>query len=354
MAGQSNNSTKFSTQLGRVVAMLIIAGLVWLVNEYVLSPSDDASDDNTYYPPPATTQSSAAIVTDDIRIPEPANASSESNVNLSGASNSQNNTTTSNDTMMTTDSTGVLPPTDFVGGWPAASADLGEVQVLTNLGYATGYSSSRRTPLWVAYELIDKWQTDQLGRPDRFEADARVRDPVEYYDYSNSGYTRGHLAPSFSIGKSHGAAAQVETFLMTNITPQLESFNRKWWQRLEEVAISRFTKRLNNVWVITGPVFDANRTYLDSGVDIPDAFYKILLAKKRDGSFVSLAFLVPQSAGGTERLSQYLVSIDTIERQTGIDFLVKLPDSIEDRLEQQRSADQLWKLSEVDDLPPRY
>lgn len=352
---RNSNATKFSTQLGRVVGLLVIAGIIWLVNTYILSSSESAADDsrsgfseNPQTPTPTRAETNAETEAF-IESLKPLEQVGEA---VNEVANETASETVAGDNATMKDPA-ILPPTDFIGGWPQASVDVGPVQLLVNTGYAAGYSAERRTPLWVAYELIDQWQDDKLGRSD-FAADSRVEDPVEYYDYSRSGYTRGHLAPSFSIGKSHGAAAQVETFLMTNIAPQLESFNRKWWQRLEEVAISRFTRRLNNVWVITGPVFDANRTRLDAGVDIPDAFYKILLAKKRDGNFISLAFLVPQTAGASDPLSQYLTTIDDIEQQTGIDFLVQLPDTTENGLERQQLIDRLWKLSEVDNLPARY
>lgn len=318
----SRKTTKLSTQLGRLAAIFIVAGVVWLFDYWQGDDAGQSKQDNR-----------SAAVADVEGSDQAVQATTAQAVEVTPPTQANN-----------------LPENQFPGGLPIAA----NVQVLDNIGYDAGYSAERQMSLWVAYELVDKRQTDKLERPDRFETDNRVADPVEYYDYSRSGYTRGHLAPSYAIGKSHGQQAQYETFLMTNITPQLESLNRKWWQRLEEVEISRFTRKLNQLWVITGPVFDQQRETLKSGVDIPDQFYKIILAEKRDGSLRALAFLVPQTAKADEPLSRYLTTIDNIEQQTGIDFLAGLRDAVEAPLEQNRTVDSMWGLSQVDNLPARY
>ena len=53
-----------------------------------------------------------------------------------------------------------------------------------------------------------------------------------------------------------------------------------------------------------------------------------------------LAFVFPQS-GLTDRLRDYLVSVDVIEAATGLDFFSVLPDGDEDRLEERR-ANRVW------------
>lgn len=244
-----------------------------------------------------------------------------------------------------------------VAGWPqynAAQHNAVQLQLLINEGYVVGYSAVHKQPLWVAYRLLDTDQYRGLKRPEWFNADHRVDRPVRYYEYSRSGYTRGHLAPSYAIGRSYGTKAQHETFFMTNISPQLATFNGKWWQRLEEVVYSHFTRRLNEVWVVTGPVFDENEETLGYGIAVPDAFYKIVLAKKFSGDWIVLAFLVPQTAPATAPLSAYQVSVDRIEEQTGLDFFTQWSQSQQALMEQEAVQDDLWSLPSVDNLPPRY
>ena len=58
-------------------------------------------------------------------------------------------------------------------------------------------------------------------------------------------------------------------------------------------------------------------------------FYKILLTK--DGSRM-IAFLVPHKNSNTP-LYEFVTSVDSIEKMTGIDFFPQLEDSIEIKFE---------------------
>ena len=73
---------------------------------------------------------------------------------------------------------------------------------------------------------------------------------------------------------------------------------------------------------------------------MPDSCYKIIVDQK-DGEYRALAFIVGQNVKATDPSEKFLVSIDEIERRTGLDFLSELPDDIEDRLEAQ-VATGLW------------
>jgi endonuclease G, mitochondrial len=227
----------------------------------------------------------------------------------------------------------------------------GKVQVLANPGFLVGYSPAHRQPLWVAYRA-ESLKGRRLGeRPARFGADPRVPRPVVETDYSGSGYTRGHLAPNYLIGKLYGRAAQYATFLMTNVSPQRARLNELVWQRLEEAESGTVAPGAVELWVVAGPVFERQRA-LKSGVTLPDAFYRVWL-DVRDGQPAALAFLVPQDVCGTEPLSGFLSSVDEVERRTGLDFFADLPDSQEAALERGTST-QGWRLERYDRDPPRY
>ena len=72
----------------------------------------------------------------------------------------------------------------------------------------------------------------------------------------------------------------------------------------------------------------------DEDVDVPNAFYKIVV-KKVGGKFSILAFLMPNEESNAP-LSQFVVSVDEIERQTGIDFFENLSNS--EKLEQETNT----------------
>lgn len=228
------------------------------------------------------------------------------------------------------------------------------VRVLENNGFTVGYSELRRNPLWVAYHARPIHRRRAYRRPDDFRADERTLARVSPRDYTRSGYQRGHLAPSWLIAQAYGRKAQLETFLMSNITPQKSGLNQKLWQRLEEIEADRFARWHGGVWVITGPVFGAHVRRLRSGVEIPDAFYRIYVDEIEDGPPQVLTFIVPQTVRGEEPLDDYLSTVDEIEARTGLDFLPALEDALEARLESGPADARHWRLAEICCLPPRY
>ena len=206
------------------------------------------------------------------------------------------------------------------------------VTVMENTGYIVGYSDTRGDPLWVCYRLFRVTSEVSPPRPDRFETDARTKVRVSPDAYTRSGYDRGHLAPNYGIATRYGSQAQTETFLMSNIVPQSPNLNRGLWKRLEELEARRYAQHLEEVWVITGPVFDDDIQCLASGVEIPDACYKIMVDED-GGQPRVLALLIPQDVPAQARLESFLVSVDEVERKTGLDFLAELPDDLENLLE---------------------
>ncbi len=230
-------------------------------------------------------------------------------------------------------------------------------RVLRNEGYMVGYSGLRRNPLWVSYRLEATPHGPTGSRPSRFTQDARILLPwwqVSHDDYTGSGYDRGHLAPNYAMARVHGRDAQLASFLMTNISPQTPNLNRRVWQRIEQSAMDHFVQIKGEVWVTTGPVFSAEPKYLESGVEIPEAFYKIFVAPPQgERPLKSLAFLVPQTVRGDEPLAQFLVSIREIEERTGLNFLHRLPHEQQEQLETTIHPAP-WRLEEVSQRAALY
>ena len=158
--------------------------------------------------------------------------------------------------------------------------------------------------------------------------------------YTGTGYDRGHMAPNYAIGTRYGHEAQRETFLMSNITPQSPNLNRIWWRLLEEKEANDFAVRLERVWVVTGPVFTGDVKKLPSGVDVPTAFFRIILDEE-NGQPRVLAFITPQTVTGHEPLAQFLTTVREVERQTGLDFYSELSKDVQDRMETVKAA-RVW------------
>jgi endonuclease G len=124
--------------------------------------------------------------------------------------------------------------------------------------------------------------------------------------------------------------ANEESFLMSNMSPQLPSFNGGIWKELEiwvrEQAVIHGT-----IYVVTGPVFVNNLgTIGKNEVTIPGYFYKALLRFEGDKA-KSIGFLLPQ-VGATWNIKDYIVPVNNIETLTGLDFFPELSSSVENRV----------------------
>ena len=96
------------------------------------------------------------------------------------------------------------------------------------------------------------------------------------------------------------------------------------------------------VWVFTGSLFldesgepSKPTTFIGPNhVAVPTHFYKVILAESTAGEVELFAFLLAneqETLGGDPE--DYLVSVDSIEALSGLDFFSLLPDPDEDRLE---------------------
>lgn len=229
-------------------------------------------------------------------------------------------------------------------------------RVLRNDGFLAGWSDVRVNPLWVSYQVEAVSDDTRIGPRPNFKADWRTLWPIGTDSYSGSGYDRGHLAPNYAIAAVHGRNAQVDTFLMSNMTPQRPNLNRQLWQRLEESVMDHFAPRFDRLQVITGPIFPER--YMDNVfnrvgfVEVPEAFYKIIVVPNEEAP-LALAFIMPQDVRGNESLADYLVTIDEIESRTGLNFFPDLAAEREAVLEGQLRT-QGWALEEVARRPGRF
>ena len=86
---------------------------------------------------------------------------------------------------------------------------------------------------WVYYSLSQSnLLAPKVPRFDYFNPDPKVKSKSAVHsDYSNSGYTRGHLVPAGDM--SYDKQGMKECFYMSNMSPQPRVFNNGIWKELE-------------------------------------------------------------------------------------------------------------------------
>ena len=216
------------------------------------------------------------------------------------------------------------------------------VQYLKRQGFTVCYSPELRHPLWVAVKVHAGECKPETPRPS-FKRDPVAGNCPAPDDYAKSGYDRGHMAPNRAIAICYGPEAQRESFLLSNICPQRPGMNRGPWRKMEHMVADIWPERFGDIYVISGAHSDDKSEYLKSKVNIPDGFYKIVVAQ-RDGRIYAMAVYMSQGTGYGAFPRTKLVSIDEIEKMTGLDFLSDLPDEVERELESRR-ATRLWPAS---------
>lgn len=224
------------------------------------------------------------------------------------------------------------PKIEFLFSLDHLSARSGlPCQVVRHTYYMVCYVEAHEQPCWTAYILDgQKLKEGRLRRTQDFREDPKVRtQSATLADYRRSGYDRGHLVPAGdfkwdSIGMS-------ETFYLSNMSPQLHEFNAGIWEAIERTVRS-WAKQKGLLVVYTGPLLRPNLKKIGQNVSVPDTFYKVIYTVY--GKEVqAVAFLVPHRSFPENMVARFMVSVDSVERVTGIDFFPALPDDIEEKAE---------------------
>ena len=191
------------------------------------------------------------------------------------------------------------------------------------------FNSERSIANCALYELVNNELYGTVERGNEFMADPGVKGCPLPEDYAGSGFDRGHLVPAGDL-KWNGTAMR-QSFLLTNVGPMHKALNEGGWAQLEE-KVREWTARDSALLVFTGPVVsDSDTTLLNGQVKVPSAYYKVIMAPCVRPIRV-IAFIYPNGHSGG-RLQQYAVSVDEVERRTGLDFFPTLPLEEQQRLE---------------------
>ena len=206
-------------------------------------------------------------------------------------------------------------------------------KIIQRTGYTLAYDTKTKTPQWVAWELTRKETYGKEKRTNDFQPDPDTKGgKVVTSDYSHSGYDRGHMAPAGDMKWSK--KAMEESFYMSNICPQDHNLNTEDWNDLE-MKSREWARRYGKVYIVCGPIYTGKRNeYIgEHRVKVPDAFFKVILIN--DSSKPCALGFYFENESGERPLTEYIVSVDQIEKMTGMDFFSALPDDLEKQLEKE-------------------
>jgi endonuclease G len=193
-----------------------------------------------------------------------------------------------------------------------------ENQIVYHKGYILSYNETYEQANWVKYTLTPN---DLIGynfdRTNNFKEDTLIKTgSATNRDYSGSGYDRGHLKPAGDAATD--SIEMVETFFLSNVSPQDPSFNRGIWKKLENY-VRVVALESDSVVVITGGVLTVGlKTIGPNKVAVPNHYYKVLFIYNNN-MFETLCFILPNKKS-TEELSVYLVDLKTLELFVGLEF----------------------------------
>lgn len=213
-------------------------------------------------------------------------------------------------------------------------------QIIEYLGFTLSYNTDWHIPNWVAYQLTKAETLGNVPRADMFLPDPQAQGTViSPGDYSNSGYDRGHMAPAGDMKWSR--QAMNESFYLSNVCPQNHNLNGGDWRNLEE-RIRLYAQWYGELFVVCGPIVSANpQTIGYNKIAVPDSFFKVLL-KKNESSYDAIGFVFKNQSGHNP-ISSYVITVDSVETLSGIDFFSFLPDAIENSVEANYSLS-IWNL----------
>ena len=237
------------------------------------------------------------------------------------------------------------------------------------INYSLEWDCDKKAQRWSCYEMDATYSYDNRHwdrnnwkstswKGDPFQEDISIPETyrTKLFDYKNTGYDRGHICPSADRVNSKDANEQ--TFYLSNMQPQIHEFNVGVWESMEDQLRNTWntSKYRDVLYVCKGGTIDNNSQILGytnnkyatgtyNKLLVPKYFFAAILAVE-NGKYKAIGLWFEHKKNSDKVLSNYVVSIDELEKLTGIDFFCNLPDSIENKVESATKAEMLsdWGL----------
>lgn len=213
------------------------------------------------------------------------------------------------------------------------------------VNFCVEWDSQLKSQRWTAYQM-HRGYGGSVGRYNTFLEDPDLPSYARFEDtdymFRGSGFTRGHICPS--ADRQYSREANMQTFYFSNIQPQYYNFNAGTdysgvWVKMEN-RVRQWAGQLastDTMFVCKGGTIDGEDNILmriKNQLIVPKYFFMALLIKNSSG-YKALGFWAEHNNKVLEsvNLADYVVSIDELEKRTGIDFFCNLPDAEENHVE---------------------
>lgn len=210
--------------------------------------------------------------------------------------------------------------------------------------YSISYNRAKATANWVAWRLDTTW-IGSTPRQDDFRPDSSLPSgwyQVTDFDYSGSGYDRGHMCPSGD--RTNSVANNSATFLMTNMVPQFGANNQGPWEEFESYCRT-LANQGNEIYIMSGP-FGNIGTIAQGRVVVPSHTWKVVLVMPNGSDDLTrvnkstrvFGIIVPNQPplDINAPWRNFRVTVDAIENLTGYDFFNLIPKNTQELIERRR------------------
>jgi endonuclease G, mitochondrial len=219
--------------------------------------------------------------------------------------------------------------------------------VLPFTHFSTVMHAARRLPMYAAVN-IDGAKMPAGKKPNRpgWSYDPRIAEEHQPDDSIFSQMVqRGHMAARefvyWGANASEIAEADQHSFTLTNVCPQIDTFNgQREWYKLERLIAAAAKEPKRRVSCFMGPIFGKDRLFddlrsdrsdanFDTGIRLPNRFWYVL-AWRESGALKHRAFILDQSddiddAGPLEfdfeaPATVKEVALSVVEKRSGLSF----------------------------------
>ncbi|MDD6784446.1 MAG: DNA/RNA non-specific endonuclease [Prevotellaceae bacterium] len=210
----------------------------------------------------------------------------------------------------------------------------GEI-MLVREGYTSSYNPFTRQPNYVCWTLTTTRLNGNAKRDNVFREDPDLDDKIKSTldDYKNSGFSRGHMCPAADNKWSKNAMR--ESFYLSNICPQTQSLNGGDWEDLESACRDWVEDRGITLHIVCGPLFDSDKPRrLKKHVAVPSGFFKAIICLDK-GNEKGIAFIYQNNTDRSRPMSNYVCTIDSVEKLSGFDLFHNVAAKTQRRIERQ-------------------